>query len=1071
VAATPPIQHPRSIPVTLGLAALAAACGCSLQFRPLKAPDAAAETGLRKADPRVVARFFDDDFVSGGYQYTYPDAAKVFIPEESGHDSEVSLQFDLVADDYSGGSVCLYNLLYDLTPYYSKGALQFWIKGAKGGENAWVALVDDETRDGMKTVVRLPLNDFGGISGEWRLASIPLARFGRKGVYWDPKKRIEVPHAFDWNAVAEFRIEIKKGDNPAFRVWADDIAVLRDVYEPVQEKPSEDWNDKQETIPPPLVEAPRGKVLHTLFQDDLPAGGFTYVYGGKTAAKVQPTTQAGRGVLAAYMDPEEYSGVTLALGQGRNLDLRGPRAAKGALAFWGKAAPGVKSLYVGILDSRPDGVKVQTKQVLGDYGPVDTNWNYYQIPLKRFGANGLYWDAGKQAEVASDVKWDQIGEIRFSENKDENRVAPGRPIAFYAKDVVITDAIPGYVDPDEYWNAFNSREPDRLLHDFEAGGKGWESGKGPKSEVSFAVDAAPGQAGKSLGIKYRLADWCDVLYRYDANRAPDQDRDWTRHYGLRFRVHTDKAFQGITVQVHDAGNEVFVANTGAVRGWNDIRVPFRAFVKFPYYQPPDAVQNGKFDLGSIRILDFKPAGDGTSGAFRVDDVALTNLREAPKAKAVAQREFKAVGDPGKVLTARIHEGIFGINAALWDGDLLDRKTVDYVKAVNHKVVRYPGGLRADDDHWKQVLDKKDGMVDTDEFLAWLKATGNEGMFTVNFGKGTPQEAADWVRYVNITRKAGVKLWEVGNELYGDWHPQHTDGADYGRRAAEFIRAMKAADPSIKVAVIFVIEGEWNKQVMEATKDLADAVIVHHYPQHAGEENDQALLAAPQSLDEIIPGVKRQLKQWGAPGREYGIWLTEWNSVDFKPGPQTLGLVNGLFAIDYLGMLAKHNIENADYWDIHNNVTEQGGDYGYLSRTGAADGDIVPRPSYHGFRLASEVLRGKLLDCKIKSADPDAESDVTCYLAERPDGTKAALLVNKHPATTAVVALNVPGLKGAGVLKRLDKDDARTGPGAGERVALSEALRIVLPPHSAAALLQAPSGADLEAANAAAPHRR
>jgi hypothetical protein len=122
--------------------------------------------------------------------------------------------------------------------------------------------------------------------------------------------------------VAEFRIEIKKGDNPAFRVWADDIAVLRDVYEPVQEKPSEDWNDKQETIPPPLVEAPRGKVLHTLFQDDLPAGGFTYVYGGKTAAKVQPTTQAGRGVLAAYMDPEEYSGVTLALGQGRNLDLR-----------------------------------------------------------------------------------------------------------------------------------------------------------------------------------------------------------------------------------------------------------------------------------------------------------------------------------------------------------------------------------------------------------------------------------------------------------------------------------------------------------------------------------------------------------------------------------------------------------------------------------------------------------------------------------------------------------------------------------------------------------------------------
>ena len=1026
---------------------------CALHFKPLEKPPAAGSDAVKPADARIVARFFDDDFVSGGYQYTYPDAAKVFIPEESGHESEVSLQFDLTADDYSGGSVCLYNLMYDLTPYYSKGALQFWVKGARGGEIAWVALVDDENRDGMKTVVRIPLSDFGGIGAEWKLINIPLAKFGRKGVFWDAKKRVEIPHTFDWAAVTEFRIEIKKGDNPAFRVWADDIAVLRDVFEPTEEKPSEDWNDKQETIPMPMAEAKRGKVLHTLFGDDLPAGAFTYVYGGKTAAKVQPGPAAGQGVLAAYMDPEQYSGVTLALGQGKNIDLRSPRAGKGALTFWGKGAPGVKSIYVGILDSRPDGIKAQSKQILADFGAIDTAWNFYQIPLRKFGPMGLYWDAAKQTEISTDVKWDQINEVRFSENKDENRTAPGQPIAFYARDIAITADIPGYVDPDEYWNAFSSSEPDRLLQDFETGGKGWETGKGPKSEVAFAVDALPGSPGKSLGITYRLADWCDVLYRFDANAAPAKSRDWTKHYGLRFRLHTNKAFQGVTVQVHDGGNEVFVANTGAVRGWNDILIPFRAFVKFPYYQPPDAVQNGKFDLGEIRVIDFKPAGDGTSGAYRVDDVHLTNLRAAPKAKAVARRDFSISGDPGKVITASIQPGIYGINAALWDGDLLDRKTIDYVKAVNHRVVRYPGGLRADDDHWKQVLDKKDGMVDTDEFLAWLKETGTEGMFTVNFGKGTPQEAADWVRHVNIEKKAGVKLWEVGNELYGDWHPQHTDGVDYGKRAAEFIKAMKAVDPTIQVAVIFVIDGEWNKQVMQATRDLADAVIVHHYPQHAGEENDQALLAAPQSLDEIIPGVKRQLKEYGTPGRAYGIWLTEWNSVDFKPGPQTLGLVNGLFAADYLGMLAKHNIEQADYWDIHNNITEQGGDYGYISRTGAPDGDIVPRPSYHGFRMASEALRGKLLDCKVKTSESDAESDVTCYLAERPDGTKAALLINKHPETAAHVTLAVPGWKGSGTLKRLDKNNSKTGPGQGESITLGASQALDLPPRSATLVME------------------
>jgi hypothetical protein len=1049
------VAIPNPIPSANRLAAaalLALACGCSLQFKPLKTAGQGSE-GAAATDSRIVARFFDDDFVAGGYQYTYPDAAKLFIPEESGHESDVALQFDLEAGDYSGGSVCLYNLMYDLTPYYTRGALEFWIKGARGGEIAWVALVDDENRDGKKTVVRIPLNDNGGITNEWRKVSIPLAKFGRKGVFWDAKKRVEEPQPFDWKAVTEFRIEIKKAENPSFRVWVDDIAVLRDVFEAIEEKPSEDWMDKEEKLEMPLAKADAGKVLHTFFKDALPEGAFTYVYGAKTRAKVQPGTKAGQGALASYMDPDEYSGVTLAMGEGRNFDLRGPRKEKGALCFWGRGAPGVKSIYVGLLDSRPDGVKVQSKLVLSDFGKVDTAWAWYQIPLRKFGAHGMYWDAAKMTEISAEVKWDQINEIRFSENKDENKAGPGQPIAFYTKDIVITDHIPGYVDPDEFWSAFKSTEPDVLLADFESGSKGWESGKGPKSEVAFSIDGLKGHPGKSLAITYRLADWCDVLYRFDQNGSPEKLRDWDRHWGLRFSIHTTKAFQGVTVQVHDAGNEVFVANVGAVRGWNDILVPFKSFVKFPYYQPPDAVQNGKFDRTGIRVVDFKPAGDGTSGAYRVDNVTLTNLREVPKQQAPAKREFKVAADMGKTVTARINDGLFGINAALWDGDLLDSKTKEYVKAVRHQVIRYPGGLRADDDHWKQVLDKKDGMVDTDEFLAWLKETGTEGMFTVNFGKGTPQEAADWVRYVNKTKNAGVKLWEIGNELYGDWHPQHTTGVDYGKRAAEFIKAMKAVDPSIKVAVVWVLDGDWNKEVLQATKDLADAVIIHHYPQHSGEENDQALLASPQSLDEIIPSVRKQIKEAGASSREYGIWLTEWNSVDFKPGPQSLSLVNGLFVADYLGMLARHNIEHADYWDIHNNLTEQGGDYGYLTRTGAPDGDNVPRPSYHAFKLAGESLRGRLAGCSIQSADPDAGSDLSCYVTERPDGTRSILLINKHPLTVASVTLTVPGLKGSGLMKRLDATNAKTGPGKGETVLLTESLKLTLPAHSAMSISQ------------------
>lgn len=1026
------------------------ASGCALQFKPIppKAKDASA-AAQSTVDPRTVFRFFDDDFVSGGYQYTYPDASKIFIPEESGHASEVALQFDLDAADYSGGSVCLYNLLYDMTPYYSRGALQFWVKGARGGEIAWVALVDDENRDGKKTVVRLPLNDYGGITSDWRLVSIPLAKFGRKGVVWDAKKKIEEPHVFDWNAVTEFRLEIKKGENQSFRVWADDIFVLRDVFDAEKEVPKEDWDDKEETVSPPLVRTGGGKVLHTLFQDALPEGGFKYTYGGKTAMKVQPGSPEDPGILACYLD-NDYSGATMALGQGHNLDLRDGRKGKGGLSFWLKAAPGVHNAYVGLLDSRPDGVKAQSKISIGDYGMIDTAWHRIQIPLKRFGGTGMYWDAGKMAEIASDVQWDKINEIRFSINKDENKNPPGTPATLYLDDITITEDIPGYIDPDLYWEAFKSTEADYVIHDFEGNAdRDWESGHGPKSTVEFSVDnnKGPGHKGKSLGVTYQLVDWCDVLIDYVKNNRPARQRDWSKYWGLRFSVYTDKAFQGITVQVHDAGDEVFVANTGAVKGWNDILVPFKAFTKFAYYQPPDAVQNGAFDRNAIMKLDFKPSGDGTRGSYRIDDVTLTNLREVPKAAVAARKAIKVEGDLGKTVTAHINDGLFGINTALWDNDLLDSRTVAYVKSANHKVLRYPGGLRADDDHWQEVLAKKDFRVDTDEFLEFCKETGDEAMFTVNFGKGTPQEAADWVRYVNQKKGAKVRLWEVGNELYGDWHPQHTTGEDYGKRAAAFIKAMKEADPTILVAVVWVLDGAWNKEVMEATKDLADGVIIHHYPQHSGEENDQALLAAPQSLDEIIPRVRQQLKEYGAAGKAYQIWLTEWNSVDFKPGPQTLGLINGLFAADYLGMLARYNIDQADYWDVHNNVTEQGGDYGYLSRSGAQDGDDVPRPSYHAFKLASESLRGRLAECKTKDADGEVENQVSCYLSDKPGGGKTLLLVNKFPETEASLTLAIPGFKGGAVLKKLDAANQKTGPGQGEHLEIREGQKLSLPARS------------------------
>ncbi len=721
----------------LGTAIAIGILGCGLQLKPLKSMVADVKvTAASAGSEKVVYRFFDEDFISGGYPYWYPDQSKVFIPEESGKNGEVAIQFDLEANDYSGGSVCLYNLLYDLRPYYNTGALQFWIKGKNGGEIAWAALVDEENSDGKKTVVRLPIQNYGGISKEWKQISIPLADFGKRGVYWDAKKRVEVPERFTWDLVAEFRLEIKKADNPAFTAWVDDIFICKDIYEPKKEVDEEYWDERKEPIaPPPLSEKPSVTESHVVFSDEVPAGGFVYVYGGKTAYKIIPSTPAGdKGILACYLDNNDYSGVTVAMGAGKSFSLEAQKKAKAAgIAFWAKGAPNVNAIYLGIIDDESDGMKVQTKIGISDFGKIDTMWKYFMIPLRRFQDVGKYWDETKKAEVVGDVKWNQINEIRFSTNKEENRLQPGEPVAFYVDQIAIIDEIPGYVDPEEYWAKFTSDAKNVMLLDFETEPdlSKWEAAAGPKSAMGFTLEKSGANNGgaKAISIAFKLNDWCDAVYRFNNNNSPAEMRNWSKHWGIKFDMYTSKAYQGINVQVNDAGGEVFIASTGCPKGWHEVLVPFKAFYKFPYWQPPDAVQNGKFDMENVQSIDFKPSGEGTSGTFMIDNVRLTNEREVKKVKAAETVDVAITGDFSTVQTQAINAGIFGINAALWDGDMLKPQTAEQVKPVNHGVLRYPGGLRADDDHWKEVLDKKDWMVDCDEFIEFCEKTGNTAMIT------------------------------------------------------------------------------------------------------------------------------------------------------------------------------------------------------------------------------------------------------------------------------------------------------------------------------------------------------
>src|SRR5690606_34643815 len=177
---------------------------------------------------------------------------------------------------------------------------------------------------------------------------------------------------------------------------------------------------------------------------------------------------------------------------------------------------------------------------------------------------------------------------------------------------------------------------------------------------------------------------------------------------------------------------------------------------------------------------------------------------------------------------------------------------------------------------------------TDEYLRLAELLGIEPLITVNAGSGTAEEAARWVEYVNGDTTTemgrlrarngrpepyGVRFWNIGNELWGHWQIGYTSPAIHARRYAEFARAMRAVDPSIRI----VANGHgghsesppdpWNRPLLELYGDL-DIIDVHTYvgvPEEPGlSPADRAFLlsAIPLSYERWLVDFRKDLVRRG-----------------------------------------------------------------------------------------------------------------------------------------------------------------------------------------------------------------
>jgi alpha-L-arabinofuranosidase len=480
----------------------------------------------------------------------------------------------------------------------------------------------------------------------------------------------------------------------------------------------------------------------------------------------------------------------------------------------------------------------------------------------------------------------------------------------------------------------------------------------------------------------------------------------------------------VQATLNGAAQTVVTLPALAANTWQQISIPLSSL----------GVQNQP-DMDGFWIQDRSGT---TQPTFFVDTISITAL-PPPSVVNVTVNAADAV----RVVDAR-H---FGVNTAVWDSLLDTSITTNLLTAMGAGSLRFPGGSLSDDYHWAtNTTDSNTWTWSTsfDQFAQVATAVGAQVFVTVDYGSGTPAEAAAWVQESNVTNHYGFKYWEIGNECYGSWETDTNsvphDPYTYAQRFQQYYTQMKAIDPTIKIGAV-AVPGEdsyanntnhpvvnpvtgvthngWTPVMLATLNSLGvtpDFLIYHRYPQNPGGESDEGLLLSNGTWSSDAADLRQQLNDYlGAAG--FGVELdnTENNSVSSGPGKQTTSLVNGLFLADSICAAMNTEFNAVTWWDLRNGQEtgnnnssslygwRQYGDYGVVDSANPP-GPADTYPTYYVERLLQHFARG---GDHLVSAASDYPFLSVCA-AQRTAGGLTLLVVNNSASDALNANISISG---------------------------------------------------------------
>ncbi|HWZ99497.1 MAG TPA: alpha-N-arabinofuranosidase [Candidatus Dormibacteraeota bacterium] len=279
----------------------------------------------------------------------------------------------------------------------------------------------------------------------------------------------------------------------------------------------------------------------------------------------------------------------------------------------------------------------------------------------------------------------------------------------------------------------------------------------------------------------------------------------------------------------------------------------------------------------------------------------------------------------------IYEGVYEPGSKFADANGFRKDVLDEVKSMGVPIVRYPGGNFVSGYHWldgvgpkekrPRVLEKAWDSVETNqfgtnEFMAWCKATGAAPLMGMNFGTATAEQAAALLEYCNVERGTkwsdlrrehgvekphNVKHWCLGNEMDGWWQIGHMTAKEYGSKAADAGRQMRAVDPNVKLIACgssgpgMPTYLEWDREVLEQCYEDVDAISLHRYygnnSRETGDDSTKYMalnLAMEKQIEEVaavcdyVQGRKKSSKRLWLSFDEWNVWYRK-NAGDDTDG--------------------------------------------------------------------------------------------------------------------------------------------------------------------------------------------